>query len=67
MGGVTRYITKTSFSNFKTSFPNSGGDDGIFAYCQYLIGASKFFIDCKNKYEFYLFLAVTMETNTGLL
>ena len=43
VGGVTRYVIKTSFRDFKQSFPNIGGDDGIFAYCQYLIGASKFY------------------------
>ena len=43
MGGVTRYIAKNSFSDFQTRFPNSGGDGGIFKYCQYLIGASKFY------------------------
>ena len=66
MGGVTRYITKNSFSDFITSFSNTGGDDGIFAYCQYLKGPPSF-IDCTNMYDGYLFLAVTMETNTSLL
>ena len=35
MGGVTRYTKKEYFSNFQASFPNSDGDDDIFAYCQY--------------------------------
>ena len=37
-----------------------------FAYCQYFIGASKFY-RLENMYEVYLLIVVTMETKTGLL
>ena len=65
MGGVTRYITKNILV-ILSKYPNSGGDDDILAYCQYLIGPSGF-INCKNMCEVYFRLAVTMETSTDLL